>query len=181
YHLLGIIMFIITDSHFILICSLLILSCSIKGNNKIITFAFDSQTFTLPNKVRNLQTQHNIKYFVYRGFRGYTENYNILLNLDKYPIWIGSENVNEITYQNDNVIGITFIGSTTKIDLKSKKNQLEIIYKAKFVSLKGSVYQKLETKEGITIVAYTKKNNAYFSFFIGLKDNDVLEYVKNSW
>lgn len=160
----------------------LMLSCySSTTSGKKVSFAFDGQTYTLPDNVKDLQVKNKFKYFVYRGFRGQSENYTTVLQLDKNPLWVGSENVDESFYANKKVVGITFIQSTAKINLNDIQKQIEVNYKKKFTAFENTDYQKLETDEGIIIITSQKKANNYISFYFDLKNKDVLEYVKNVW
>lgn len=160
----------------------LMLSCSSSTtSNKEVSFTFDGQTYTLPSNVKDLQVKNQFIYFVYIGFRGQSENYTTVLQLDKSPIWVGSENVDESFYANKKVVGITFIQPTAKINLNDIQKQIEMNYKKKFTSFENTDYQKLETDEGIIIIISQKKANNYLSFYFDLKNKDILEYVKNVW
>jgi hypothetical protein len=158
------------------------LSCSLSTtSNKEVSFTFDGQTYTLPSKVKDIQVKNQFKYFVYRGFRSQSENYTAVLQLDKNPLWVGSENVDESFYSNKKVVGITFIQSTAKINLNDIQRQIEINYKKKFTSFENTDYQKLETDEGIIVITSQKKANNYVSFYFDLKSKEIPEYVKNVW
>jgi hypothetical protein len=135
----------------------------------------------LPNTVKYFKVKDQFKYFVYRGFRSQSDNFTAVLQLDKSPQWLGSENVDESFYDDKKVVGITFVQSTARINLNRIQHNIEFYYKSRFTVFEGTDYRILKSDEGIFIVISQKYDNTFISFYFDLEINEIPEYVKHVW
>ncbi len=162
----------------LLIFSLLNISCNSTAKNESDEIKFDNLKFTLPNKVSKIKEVGSLKYQVYRGFRGKSKNYDILIQLENYPIWVNSENVGEDFYLSKKVVGITFIKKNC-IETKEIISTLAKQFPVNFIN-ENNNYHFAELNK-IIIAVYSKKNYCYISFYSGLNKKEIQDFINGVW
>ncbi len=157
---------------------IIIISLSLNCNTKETYnyfFNFDNEEFVLPDKIKAYKKQHKIKYYLYRGFRGSTQNYTTILQLENNPIWFGTKNVLESFYEEKSIAGITF--STSENVLDSLRYNFEKENNKKF-SLSKDLYI-MEITDKITLVLRDYDSKIYISYYYLLNKRELEKYVKN--
>ncbi len=163
----------------ILVYSLLSFNLNCSSTFKPTSFKFSEKSFTIPGNVKELKNALGLKYFVYRGFRGIVDDYEVVVQLKDYPIWVSSENVQEDFYHDKSVVGITFIKPDKDFSYEKVKEEIEGQFKAKFS--RNSTYDLLKSKQGLIVTINLKKEKYYISFYYGVNDKELSKYVSNVW
>ena len=94
---------------------------------------------------------------MYRGFRGKTDNYEIVLHLENYPTWVNSENVSEDFYANKKVVGITFIKDNCN-DIDTYRET--VAQRLSIVLIKDKLHNYYTTNNDGVILVFSKKKRS---------------------
>jgi hypothetical protein len=163
-----------------ILCMFLCLSC--QSEHKKISVSFNGVDFSLPNKVLEVKNNYYFKYSTYRGFRSKIQDYEVVLQLKESPLWVSSENVDESFYDNQIVVGITFIaGINKKEKVEYDLSILSKRYSKSFIKYANGNFEYFKTRDGLFIAVSIKKSKYYISFYNGVTEKDLSNYVNNVW
>lgn len=156
----------------------ILVSYSCNSKTPLRTIRFDKVTVKIPAMISEIKSQLNVEYQVYRGFRGKVDNYEILLHLENYPVWVNSKNVSEKFYANKKVIGITFI-SDDSTNLNSHLKTLSDKYSVTFK--KDNINDYYIADKGLKILIFRKKVKCYVSFYNGVDMDRINDFYFGTW
>lgn len=167
---------ILNSLFILLLLSQITTSCSYFEPKKTASFTFDNQSYTLSTTVKVFQNQNHFKFGCDDGFDGESENFHISLQLEGYPIFLGDDGIIEKDWENEYVAGITFTSNSDTINISKIEQHLEIQYNKKFNRI-NRWFNKLETSEGIIIITSENRDEANISFYYGIKEEEIIEYL----
>lgn len=172
----------------------LLFSCGKTNPSKI---EFNGQAFELPIKVDKAKEKLGLQYGFYSGFYGGNVNdKSIETQLEDYPLFMGSDNVQEESYYDNYFIGVSFFKEDKTIE--QLKNEFEKKYNKKFrteiedfgmtrtLPPFNMTYHYIKTDDGLFVALKEierKPNNKKYtsiSFYKGISEGELgnyLEYV----
>lgn len=139
---------------------------------------FEGRTFQLPAKLAEIKEAFNLKYQIYRGFRGRINDFEAVAQLEDYPVWVNSKHVEEEFFLDKSVVGVFFSRDGCN-DVAAVKEDMSSKYNANFQEADYYYFAKLET--GLWIAVFHKKGSCYISFYNGITKETLNDYVKGAW
>jgi hypothetical protein len=142
----------------IALISVMVLASCVKTDPSNIEF--EGQSFELPSKVSEIQKSLGLTYGYYSGFnKGNVNSPNISIQIDGYPIFMGSDNDSEESYYDKTVVGATFEFYESPIDSVinniektfGAKLSVKTIYSKNKMSLTKLIYRFLKTDDNVMI------------------------------
>lgn len=160
-----------------LITLILNLGCKPKAEKENCKINFSGLEFTLPNTVKEIKKSNNLKYQIYRGFRGEFKEYELVIQIKGNPIWTGTENVEEEFYDNESVVGFTFIKDSC-LDIQKTIKEVSKLYSISLIKDENKNEYYYAELNNYFIVVYTKLKCCYISFYNGLYKKDIQTYIE---